>query len=325
MRRIELRDGTRSRSASALTLGTMMFGTTIDRETAFAVLDRYIEAGGTFLDTANCYAFWADGGTGEESERLLGEWLRSRGVRDEVTIATKVGAGPGDPSQPYDAHNREGLSREVIRRELTGSLRRLGVDHVDLLYAHADDRHTPLEETMAAFGDHVTSGEVGLLGASNYTAWRFALAQQVAEAAGSPRFAALQLRHTYLDPRPLRGRVIDEIQLPITAEVRDLAVADGGLALLGYSPLLAGAYSRDDRPVPEIYDHPGTPPRLRTLREVAAELDVSANQVVLAHMLASDPPIAPVVGVSSVAQLEDCLGALDVKLDADTLARLDAA
>lgn len=323
MRETELHDGRRALEVSALCLGTMMFGTTVDRATSFAILDRFVEAGGTFLDTANCYAFWAPDGSGGESEELLGEWLRRRGKRDDVRIATKLGAGPADPSRPYDAHNREGLAPEVVHEEVAGSLRRLGVDCVDLLYAHADDRSTPLRQTLQALAPHVADGSVGMLGASNYTAWRLALAQHIADRAGLPRFGAVQLRHTFLDPCPLRGAVTDEIQLPVTADLRDLVGADGRIGVLGYSPLLGGAYTRRDRALPEAYDHPGSPPRMRVLHDVAAELGVTPNQLVLAWMLHGDPPVLPVVGVSSVAQLDECLGALDVELDVPTLARLD--
>jgi aryl-alcohol dehydrogenase-like predicted oxidoreductase len=325
MHRRLLEDGPRRLTVSELCLGTMMFGTTIDQRTAFEILDRYLEAGGTFLDTANCYAFWADGGTGAESETLLGEWLRSGNHRDQVVIASKLGAGPGDPSRPYDAANREGLSPTVIEGEVATSLRRLGTDHLDLLYAHADDRSTPLDETLAALDRQVEAGNVGMLAASNYTTWRLALARGRAHQQGYARFAAAQLRHTYLDPRPQRRPLTEEIQLPLTAELRDYATAEGDLTLLAYSPLLGGAYTRSDRPLPEVYDHPGSTNRLRELSEVATDLGATANQVVLAWMLASDPPILPVIGVSSVSQLNECLEALDLDIDDETLARLDAA
>lgn len=325
MRHERFDDGERTLEVSELTLGTMMFGTTVDRATSFAILDRFAEAGGTLIDTANCYAFWAPGGTGEESERIVGEWLRSRGNRDEVRIATKLGAAPGDPSRPYGPHNREGLGPDVVTREVAGSLDRLGVDHIDLLYAHADDRATDLAVSMKSLGALVADGTVGMLGASNYTAWRLALAQDLAERAGSARFGVVQLRHTFLHPRPLVSPVTDELQLPVTPEVLDLARADGRLSILGYSPLIGGTYVRNGSAVPEVYDHPGTPSRMRTLREVAHARGVTANQLALAWMLAGDPPVLPVLGVSSVAQLDDCLGALEVDLDDATRARLDAA
>lgn len=325
MRQHLLTAGGRSLPVSALCLGTMYFGTKVDEETSFAILDRYVAAGGTFLDTANCYAFWADGGTGAESEELLGRWLRSRDLRDQVTVATKVGAAPADPAAPYGAHNREGLGRRQIREQAGQSLRRLGVDRIDLYYAHADDRRTPVEETLGAFGELVADGTVDLLGASNHTSWRLALARDVARREGLPGYAAIQQRHSYLEARRLRVPPPDAIQLPVTAELLDYARAEPDLTVLAYSPLLLGAYTRPEVPLPEDYDTPAAPARLRVLREVAAELGATPNQVVLAWLLAGDPPVLPVIGVSSVAQLDECLGAVDLKLDPDLRQRLDAA
>lgn len=191
--------------------------------------------------------------------------MQRRGGHDDLTIATKVGAGPRDPSQPYDAHNREGLAREVIRREVVGSLSRLGLDHVDVLYAHADDRHTPLQESLGAMAELVDEGLVGMVAASNCTAWRLALAlaRDLADRLDLPRPAAVQLRHTFLDPRPLREPVTDQIQLPITPDMVDYLRAHPDTTVLAYSPVLSGAYVRADRPVPEVYDHASTPERWR--------------------------------------------------------------
>lgn len=325
MRLHTIQDGERAREVSAMCLGTMYFGTTIDVETSYAILDAYLEAGGTFLDTANCYSFWAPGGVGGESEEVLGQWLVDRGVRDRMTIATKVGAGPARPDEPYDAHNREGLGPFTIARELEGSLRRLGVEHVDLLYAHAEDRRTPLAATLGAFDETVSRGQVGMIAASNHTAWRLAVARETSAHLGCAKYAAAQQRHTHLDPRPLRGILEDEIQLPITDDLIDYARAEGDLTLLGFSPLISGAYTREDRPIPDAYDHRGTPHRLEVLTDVAAELGVTPNQLVLARMLHGEPPILPIIGVSSVAQLEESLGALDIELDDTVIKRLDAA
>jgi aryl-alcohol dehydrogenase-like predicted oxidoreductase len=320
-----LTDGDRSRDVSALCLGAMFFGTTVAEQTAFAILDRYVEAGGNFIDTANCYAFWVDGGAGGESEQVIGRWLRSRGIRDDVVVATKLGAGPREPALPYDAHNREGLSAEVIEDQAHASLQRMGLEHVDLLYAHADDRQTRLEETTDAFGRLVDAGDVGLAAASNHTTWRLTLARRIAEERGGPRYAAIQQRHSYLEARHLREHPPDAIQLPITPELLDYARSTVDLAVLGYSVLLSGAYTRPDRPLPEDYDTPGAPARLATLDKVAAELDATPNQVVLAWMMGGDPPIIPVLGVSSVDQLDECLGAADLYIDQELRERLDEA
>jgi aryl-alcohol dehydrogenase-like predicted oxidoreductase len=324
MYRHHLTDGKRSLEVSPIGLGTMYLGTTVDETTSYAILDRYLEAGGTLLDTANCYAFWVDGGTGAESEELIGRWLRDRGVRDRVTLASKVGAAPGDPTREYDAHNREGLAAAHVRVQAEQSLRRLGVNRIDLYYAHADDRATPLEETLTEFGRLVADGMVGMVAASNHTTWRLALARQVADQAGLPRYCVIQQRHSYLEARHLRTPPPDAIQLPITPELLDYARATD-LTVQAYSPLLSGAYTRADRPLPEDYDTAAAPDRLAVLRKVADELGASPNQVVLAWMLGGDPPIQPVIGVSSVEQLDECLAAADLSLDAEQRRRLDEA
>lgn len=296
---------------SALCLGTMFFGTLVDEAAAFAVLDRFIDAGGTFIDTANNYSSWA-GGTGDESELLLGRWLASRGVRDRVVLASKVGARPGVTSP------REGLSAEAIKAGIEGSLRRLGVDRIDLYYAHLDDPTTPLSETLQAFAGLVEAGVVGTLGCSNYRADRVASARALAKDRGWPGYRCVQQRYSYLTPRPDADF---GVQLILDRELTDYARAQRDISLLAYSPLLGGAYA--NKALPPEYEHPGSQRRLAVLREVAAELGATPNQVVLAWLLGSD--ILPVIGASRVEQLEDSLGAVGIQLSEKHQRRLDAA
>jgi aryl-alcohol dehydrogenase-like predicted oxidoreductase len=305
---------------SALCLGTMYFGTTVDEESAFAVLDRFVEAGGTFVDTANTYSFWVPGGTGVESEELLGRWLASRGIRDQVVLATKVGALPVPPDAAWPEH-AEGLSRDVVRAQAEASLRRLRTDRLDVYYAHIEDRRTPLHDTVATFASLVTDGLVRAVGCSNHAAWRVAQAREIARASGVPGFTCVQQRHTYLRPRP--GAEFGA-NPHISDEMLDCARTEPDLTVLGYSVLLSGAYTRDDRPLPEQYDHADSRRRLAVLAEVAAELGATPNQVVLAWLMGGDPPVLPVLGVSSVSQLDECLGALDLELTAEHRHRLDA-
>ena len=306
---------------SALCLGTMYFGTTVDEQRAFAVLDRFVEAGGTFIDTANTYSFWVPGGTGVESEELLGRWLASRGVRDDVVLATKVGALPDPPGAAWPEH-AEGLSYEVVRAQATASMRRLGTDHLDVYYAHIEDRRTPLHDTVATFASLVTDGLVRAVGCSNHAAWRVAAAREIAKASGLPGFTCVQQRHTYLRPRP--GAEFGA-NPHISDEMLDYARTEPDLTVLGYSVLLSGAYTRSDRPLSEQYDHEDSRRRLAVLSEVAAELDATPNQVVLAWLLGGDPPVLPVLGVSSVAQLDECLDVLTLALDDEQRRRLDTA
>lgn len=304
---------------SALCLGALPFGSVVDEPTSFAILDRFVEAGGTFIDTADNYVYWVEGCDGSESERLLGRWLAGRGIRDELVLATKVGAMPTDPD---DWSRLEGLSADVIRTQAEQSLTRLGIDRIDLYYAHVDDRTTPLHETVGAFTDLVKAGTVRTLGCSNHATWRVAQARSIARANGWPGYVAVQQRYTYAQPRP--GATFG-IQRHVDAELLDYVRNQDDLSLLGYSTLMFGAYGRPDKQVPAQYDHAGTGVRLRVLREVAARLGATPNQVVLAWLLGGDPPVIPIIGVSSVQQLDECLGAVDIELDDETRTRLDQA
>ncbi|CCK25926.1 oxidoreductase [Streptomyces davaonensis JCM 4913] len=314
------------RDVSVLALGAMLFGTRTDEETSFAVLDRYAEAGGNFIDTSNAYAYWEDGGQGGQSEELLGRWRRSRGVGEEIVIATKLGARPLAPGTGY-IDNPEGLSAKVIRESAERSRERLGVEKIDLLYAHVEDRRVPLAETVEGFAELVAEGTVGLLGVSNHAVWRVERARALAAAAGLPGYEVLQYQHSHLRPR----FDVPSDQFPDGSlghagpELLGYLRAEPALTLVAYSPLLAGAYTRQDKPLPQDYDHPGSPARLKALREVARETDATVNQVVLAWQIGASLPIIPLAGASSVAQLEENLAAVDLELTAEQRARLDAA
>ena len=267
------------RSVSVLSLGAMLMGTRTDEETSFAILDRYVEAGGTFIDTSGNYAFWVNGTRGGESEELLGRWRRSRGGLDDVVIATKVGARPLAAGSSFDAP-REGLSAKAIRESASRSMARLGVSRLDLMYAHIEDPSVPAEETVGAFGELVASGEAGLLGVSNHWSWRVERARSAALALGVPGYEVLQYHYSYLRPRA------------------DLPGRD-----------TVGSAFGD----------------LLSLVRSSAETGATVNQVVLAWLMGGELPVIPLVGASSVAQLEESLGAVDLELTAAQRARLDEA
>lgn len=303
-----------------LVLGTMYFGTRTDRATSFALLDRFVEAGGTTLDTANCYAFWVSAtGHGGQSEALIGEWLRANpGLRERLTLATKVGV------EPLDRGGVEGLGAATVRREAGRSLERLGVDRIDLYWAHGEDRRTPIEETTEALGELVTTGTVGRVGISNHPTWLVERSRNHARTRGLEPATALQLTTSYVEPRPgaaVEGK--DHRFGWVTDETVDYLERNDGLELWAYSPLVQGSFDRDDRPFPPAYDHPGTTARLAALTEVAADLEVARSQVVLAWLLHRSPQVRPIVGVSSLEQLEPALAAAELELDAATVARLD--
>jgi aryl-alcohol dehydrogenase-like predicted oxidoreductase len=319
-------DPAHRREVSVLALGAMLFGSRTDEATSFAVLDRYVEAGGNFIDTSDNYAFWTDGSQGGQSEELLGRWRRSRGIGDEIVFATKLGARPLAPGTGY-TDNPEGLSAKVVREAAERSRERLGLDRIDLLYAHIEDATVDPRETMEGFGELVAEGTVGLLGASNHAIWRVERARAVAASAGLPGYEVLQYQHSLLRPRTdIPDALFPDGSLGgTTAELRGYLRAEPALTLVAYSPLLRGAYVREDKPLPADYDHPGTPPRLAALRTVARETGASPNQVVLAWQLGGGLPVIPLVGMSSVAQLEENLAAVDLELSPEQRERLDAA
>ncbi|MDX3631956.1 aldo/keto reductase [Streptomyces europaeiscabiei] len=313
------------REVSVLALGAMLFGSRTDEKTSFAVLDRYVEAGGNFIDTSDNYAFWIDGGQGGQSEELLGRWRRSRGIGNEIVIATKLGARPLAPGTSY-VDNAEGLSAKVIRESAERSRERLGVERLDLLYAHIEDRTVSARETVEGFAELVAEGTVGLLGASNHAVWRVERARALAAAAGLPGYEVLQYHHSYLRPRTDVPNDLwaDGTLGATTAELLSYLEAEPALTLVAYSPLLTGGYVRPDKLQPD-YDHPGTPARTKVLGEVARETGATVNQVVLAWQLGGRFPIVPLAGVSSVAQLEENLGAVELELTEEQRVRLDAA
>ncbi|WP_251150106.1 aldo/keto reductase [Cellulosimicrobium sp. Marseille-Q4280] len=326
MRYCTIGDGRTTFDVSTLCLGTMNMGTLVDEDTSFAILDRYLEAGGTFLDTANNYSSWA-GGYGRDSEDLLGRWLATRGVRDEVRLATKLGAAKKDPALPLQnvaPTNYQGLAADVVEREAHESLRHLGVDHLDVLYGHVDDLDTPLAETVGAFGKLQAEGVVGITGISNVALWRVVEAREEALRQGIAPYGLVQQNLTYVYPTPEPGRhnwasyeLLDYVASTGTPERPPLAV-------VAYSPILQGAYVRRDKPLWDGFDHPTTRERVRTLHEVAGQTRATPNQVVLAWLLGGEHPVIPVIGPSTVEQLDELLGAADLDLDPEIRARLDA-
>jgi aryl-alcohol dehydrogenase-like predicted oxidoreductase len=306
--------GTTDVSVSALCLGTMYFGSRIDKVQSFHLLDFYIAQGGTFLDTANNYAYWIQGYQGGESEHLLGDWMKQRRNRRDLFLATKVGFNYPQVERCLKAY--------VIQSECEKSLRRLGIDTVDLYYAHVDDRTTPLEETLEAYDRLVKSGKVRLVGASNYTAWRMADARWVSHVHHWVEFCCIQQQHTYL--RPVPGADF-KLQGVVNHELMDYC-SSSGLTILPYTSLMKGFYTRSNQPVPVQFKGEDNRSRLAELKAVAAELGVTKNQVVLAWMLkSSSPRMIPVIGASSIEQLEENLGALQFQLDSEFIRRLDQA
>lgn len=309
-------------SASPLVLGAMSFGSLVDQDTSFTLLDRFVERGGTWIDTADCYSFWASPtGHGGASETVIGRWLAERpSARERIRISTKVGAEPLWPGS-WPEH-RTGLSARAIREAFDGSRRRLGIDVVDLLWLHQEDRSVPIEESVEGLAGLTAEGFVRRVGASNHPAWRVERARAHAKAIGGVPIDALQLNSTYLQVRP--GTRPPGVVHPfgvLSAEQRDFASANG-IEIWAYTPLLSGAYDNQDKPIPDVYQHQGTEDRLTALTEIAAEHGAGRGQIVLAWQLAHG--IRPIIGGSKVHQLDAAMDAAAISLTAEDLARLDA-
>lgn len=305
---------------STLALGTMTFGAESAEDVAFAQLDRFVEAGGTLIDTADVYSAGV-------SEQIVGRWLAARpaDIRDQVVIATKgrfpMGGGPNDV----------GLSRRHLDRALDASLRRLGVESVDLYQVHAWDPLTPVEETLRFLDDAVRQGRIHYVGLSNFTGWQLQKAVDIADFRGLSRPVTLQPQYNLL---------CREIEWEITPACRS-----EGLGLLPWSPLgggwLTGKYTRDERPTGatrlgenpdrgvEGYDRRSRVERtwavVDEVRAVAEEQDASMAQVALAWLLDRPAVTSVILGARTLEQLDDNLGSVDVRLTADQTARLDRA
>ncbi|MFD0819919.1 aldo/keto reductase [Micromonospora zhanjiangensis] len=300
-------------------LGTMTFGNETDEEGSFAQLDRFVERGGTFVDTADVYSAGV-------SEEIVGRWLRARpGARDSLVIATKgrFAMGPGG--------NDAGLSRVHLTRALEASLRRLGVEAVDLYQAHAWDPLTPLPETLRFFDDAVRAGKIRYAGVSNFTGWQL-------------QKAALLTAHLGLTPIVTLQPQYNLLARDIEFELTDVCHNEG-IGILPWSPLgggwLTGKYRRDTPPTgatrlgenPErgVEAYAGRNADERTWRivdsvaEVADKRGTSMAAVALAW-LADRPAVTSVIlGARTVEQLDDNLAAADLRLDAEETRLLDEA
>ena len=307
-----------------MALGTMHFGTRLPEDRSREILDAYLDLGGVWIDTANCYAFWSSQtGLGGQSETVIGQWLTDRGARDRVRLSTKAGAEPTRPHGFPEAV--EGLGHDVVHRALGDSLQRLQTDHVDMYWAHMEDRSQSVAQVADTFGELVHDGLTTRIGLSNHPAWYAAAANAHAEQRGTALFSALQLRESYLHPRPdvpVEGE--NHPHGMMTSESKDLAERCG-LDLWAYTPLLTGAYEHPERPLPEAYEHPGTHRRLQVLHEWSRRLGLRPSQVVLALLNAQHPAITPIVGVSSVTQLTEAVEATRLSLPDEALAELNAA
>jgi aryl-alcohol dehydrogenase-like predicted oxidoreductase len=300
---------------SPLVLGGNVFGWTADKAASFRILDRFAERGGVMIDTADVYSAWVSGHQGGESESVIGEWLRTSGKRDQVLISTKVGMLPGEGGAK--------LAPARIAAAAEASLQRLGIETIDLYFAHQDDEDVPQEDYLAAFGKLIDAGKIRALGASNFHAVRLKSALDLAAKEGLPHFRVLQPEYNLVSRRKFEG------------ELQDLCITHN-LGVIPYyglaSGFLTGKYRseadlsksvRGGRMGDLLAGKGGAV--LAVMDEVAAETGASLAQIALAWLAAQDGVTAPIASATSIEQLDDLIGAWDVELSHDQRDRLTAA
>lgn len=296
-----------------LAFGGNVFSWTVDESTAFRLLDAFVDAGCNLIDTADGYPHWADGCEGGESEAMIGKWLKASGKRDQVLIATKVGKWT----------KRPGLGATNIKAAADESLRRLGIDVIDLYQAHADDPDTPLEETLTAFAELIEAGKVRAIGASNFSAPRLAEALALSTSQGLPRYEVVQPEYNLVSRQAYE------------AELQAL-VLEHKLGVLSYFSLAAGFLTGKYRSPEDLADRArGGMARnylnahglrvLSAVDDVAKRRHATPVQVALAWLMARPGISAPIASATSLDQLAELLAATELKLDADDMAVLDRA
>jgi len=301
---------------SPLCLGTMQFGWTADEATSFAVLDAFFEAGGNFIDTADAYSGWIEGNSGGESETIIGKWLKSRGNRYRVVVATKFNG------RLWEGPNGDGLSRGHVMKAVKDSLRRLQTDYIDLYQTHWPHADTPQEETLRALDDLVKAGKVRYLGCSNEPAWRLTKAMWISDKYNLNRFISSQ------PPYSLVRRDGFERE-------HEAVCLDQGVGVIPYSPLqagfLTGKYRRDA--VPDSVRAEGLKrffteqnfALIDLLEQKGKAYGATVAQMALAWLLQRPSITAPIIGANTVKQLQDSLGSLQVRLSDEDYEAIDQA
>jgi aryl-alcohol dehydrogenase-like predicted oxidoreductase len=294
--------------------GGNVFGWTADEATSFGLLDAFVGEGFDFIDTADAYSRWVPGHTGGESETIIGRWMKERGNRDRVIIATKVGADMGSGRT---------MAPSYVRKAVEDSLKRLQTDRVDLYHTHWDDEKTPLEEVLSTYADLIKAGKVRAIGASNYSAARLRAALDISAKKGLPRYETLQPQYNLMERKEYEAELGPLSRKEQIGVIPYYSLASGFLTGkyrseddAGKSPRGSGATKYLDERGLRV---------LSTLDAIAAERKATVAQVALAWLLAKPELAAPIASATSVAQLHELLGAVRLELSAADVARLDAA
>ncbi len=301
---------------SVLCFGGNVFGWTTDESASAAVLDAFVEAGGNFVDSADVYSRWVPGNSGGESEVILGQWMKDRGNRADIIVATKLGSPMGE--------GKQGLSRAYMMQAVEDSLRRLQTDYIDLYQAHRDDQETPLEEIMSAFDELVKQGKVRWIGASNFTAARLAEANAVSARGGWTRYESIQPAYHLLQ----RSDYEDALE-PLCQKDEIGVITYSSLA----SGFLTGKYQKGAE-LPSSGRASGVQQRymndkgwavLEAVESVAARLGATSAQVALAWIANRPGMTGPIASATTPVQLKEIAAGVDLKLDDEAIASLDTA
>jgi aryl-alcohol dehydrogenase-like predicted oxidoreductase len=307
--------GQSSLEVPPITFGCNVFGWTVDEKTSFALLDAWLEAGFNFLDTADVYARWVKPNTGGQSETIIGNWLKARGNREKIVLATKLGIemAPG----------KKGLSRAYMQTAVEDSLRRLQTDYIDLYQSHRDDPDTPIEETLSAYADLIKQGKVREIGASNFSADRLAESLKVSTDKGLPRYQSLQPQYNLVERASFEG------------PLEELCLAEK-IGVIGYYSLASGFLTGKYRSKADTegraravgagkYLNEYGLGVLKALDEVAARYEAKPGQIAIAWLIARPSVTAPIASGTTLEQVAELVEAAEIELDADSIAKIDAA
>jgi aryl-alcohol dehydrogenase-like predicted oxidoreductase len=298
-----------------LAFGGNVFGWTVEESMSFALLDAFVDAGFNLVDTADVYSAWAPGNSGGESETIIGKWMKTRGNRDRVIVATKVGSemGPG----------KKGLSKAYIREAAEASLRRLQADYIDLYQSHWDDEHTPQQETLEAYAELVDAGKVRAIGASNFSAQRLVLALEVSRTHNLPTYTSLQPLYNLYN----RGEFERELEA---------ACLRNNVGVIPYYALASGFLTGKYRSEADLSKSPrGAGAKkylnyrglriLSALDQVAADYSATPAKVAIAWLMSRPAVTAPIASATNLDQLKDLVDAAKLKLDPAAIKVLDDA
>ena len=307
--------GQSSLYVTPITFGGNVFGWTADEKASFALMDNFVGAGFNFIDSADVYSRWHPGNQGGESEVIIGNWLKARGGRDKVIIATKLGIemAPG----------KKGLSRKYMMQAVEDSLRRLQTDYIDLYQSHRDDPETPIEETLSAYQDLIKAGKVREIGASNFTADRLAESLKISTEKGLPRYQSLQPLYSLVERAEFEGPLEDLCLREKVGTIGYYSLASGFLTGKYRSAADREGKARGSRVEKYMNDYGfGV---IAALDDVAKRYNAKPVQIALAWLIARPSVTAPIASATNLDQLKELLGAADIELDAAAIQQIDAA